>query len=58
LNFELTLLNYDPPFVKKVEAMPHKDFSRSRLIELAVYTQQSFLFRLAVRSARSFAPIL
>ena len=34
------------------------DFSRSRLVELADYTQRSFLFRLAVRSAKLFAPIL
>jgi cardiolipin synthase len=58
LNFELTVLNFDQSFVKKVEDMLHKDFSRSCLVELADYTQRSFLFKLAVRSARLFAPIL
>jgi cardiolipin synthase len=58
LNFELTFLNYDPSFIEEVEAMLQEDFSRSRLVELAEYTQRSFWFRLAVRSARLFAPIL
>ena len=58
LNFELTLLNYDSSFIKKVEDMLNEDFSRSRTVELTDYTQRSFFFKLAVRSARLLAPIL
>jgi len=58
LNFELTLLNYDSSFIKKIEDMFNEDFSRSHLVELTDYTHRSFFFRLAVRSARLLAPIL
>ncbi|HSQ83183.1 MAG TPA: phospholipase D-like domain-containing protein, partial [Desulfobacterales bacterium] len=58
LNFELTFLNYDLSFIKKIEDMLNDDFSRSRSVELTDYTQRSFFFKLAVRSARLFAPIL
>ena len=43
---------------KKVEDMLNEDFSRSRTVELTDYTQRSFFFKLAVRSARLLAPIL
>ena len=55
LNFELTLLNFDSSFILKVENMLHEDFSRSRLVELADYTQRSFFFKLEVRSASLLA---
>lgn len=58
LNFELTLLNFDSFFIKEVENMLHKDFSCSRPVELTDYTQRSFFFKLAVRSARLLEPIL
>jgi len=58
LNFELTLLNYDLSFIKKIEDMLKDDFSRSRPVELTDYTQRSFFFKLVVRSARLLAPIL
>lgn len=58
LNFELTLLNYDSSFIKRVEDMLNEDFSRSRTVELTDYTQRSFFFKLVVRSARLLAPIL
>ena len=58
LNFELTFLNYDLSFIKKIEDMLNDDFSRSRSVELTDYTQRSFFFKLAVRSARLLAPIL
>jgi cardiolipin synthase len=58
LNFELTLLNYDSSFIKKIEDLFNEDFSRSHLVELTDYTHRSFFFRLAVRSARLLAPIL
>jgi cardiolipin synthase len=58
LNFEITLLNYDPGFVKEVETMLTNDFSRSRPVTMEEYSQRSFFFKLAVRSARLLAPIL
>lgn len=58
LNFELTLLNYDPGFVGAVADMLEKDFNHSRPVKLEDYTERSFIFRLAVRSARLLAPIL
>jgi cardiolipin synthase len=58
LNFELTLLNFDSSFIKKVEDMLREDFSCSRPVELTDYTRRSFFFKLAVRSARLLSPIL
>jgi cardiolipin synthase len=58
LNFEITILNYAPPFIKKVEDMLSADFSRSRPVTMEDYYSKSFFFKLAVRSARLLAPIL
>jgi len=58
LNFEITLLNYDPDFVKEVETMLTNDFSHSRPVAMEEYSQRSFFFKLAARSARLLAPIL
>jgi len=58
LNFELTLINYDAAFIRAIENMLNDDFDHSRPVKLAEYTQRHFLFKLAVRSARLFAPIL
>jgi len=58
LNFEITILNYDFGFIKQVEAMLSDDFSRCRPVTMENYTQKSFFFKLAVRSARLLAPIL
>jgi cardiolipin synthase len=58
LNFEITLLNYNPAFVKAVDTMLTDDFSRSRPVSMNEYTRRSFLFKLAARSARLLAPIL
>ena len=58
LNFEITILNYDPGFIKQVEDMLSEDFSRSRPVAMEDYTQKSFFFKLAVRAARLLAPIL
>jgi len=52
LNFEITILNYDPGFIKQVEGMLTVDFSRSRAVTMEDYTQKSFFFKLAARSAR------
>lgn len=58
LHFELTLLNYDSTFIEKVEDMLLKDFSRSRAVKLAEYTERSFFFKLAVRLTRLLEPVL
>ena len=58
LNFEITLLNYDDGFVKDVETMLEKDFARSNKVAMEEYSQRSFIFKLAVKSARLLAPIL
>ena len=58
LHFELTLLNYDSTFIEKVEDMLLKDFSLSRAVKLAEYTERSFFFKLAVRFTRLLEPVL
>ena len=58
LNFEITILNYAPQFIKEVEDMLSADFSRSRPAVMEDYTDKSFFFKLAVRSARLLAPVL
>ena len=58
LNFEITILNYDSDFIKEVEDMLSDDFSRSRPATMEEYSQRSFFFKLAARSARLLAPIL
>jgi cardiolipin synthase len=58
LNFEITLLNYDPGFIKDAEAMLENDFSNCAEVTMAEYSERSFFFKLAVRSARLLAPIL
>ena len=44
LNFEITILNYDPKFIKEVEDMLTDDFSRSRTVTMEDYTRKSFFF--------------
>jgi cardiolipin synthase len=58
LHFELTLLNYDSTFIEKVEDMLLKDFSLSRAVKLAEYTERSFFFKLAVRLTGLLEPVL
>jgi len=58
LHFELTLLNYDSTFIEKVEDMLLKDFSLSRAVKLAEYTERSFFFKLVVRLTRLLEPVL
>ena len=58
LNFELTLLNYDPAFIQAVENILKADFDHSRTVALAEYTERPFFFRLLCRSARLLSPIL
>ena len=58
LNFEITLLNYDPRFIKEVDDVLTRDFANSQPVTMEDYTRKSFLFKLAVCSARLLSPIL
>ena len=58
LNFELTLINYEPAFIKEVDIMLHEDLINSRRVPISDYTNRSFVFKLLVRFTRLFAPIL
>jgi cardiolipin synthase len=58
LNFEITFLNYDSFFIREVETMLSKDFTRSKAATMDEYIRRPFLFKLAVRFARLLAPIL
>ena len=58
LNFELTLLNYDPSFIESVSSMLADDFANSRKVDESEYTRKSFFFKLASRFARLLSPIL
>ena len=58
LNFELTLLNYDPSFIDKVADMLQKDLADSRKVLMEDYSRRSFFFKLATRFARLLSPIL
>lgn len=58
LNFEITAVVYDRAFASEVERMLDADFACSAPITSADYDARSFLFKLGVRVARLFAPIL
>ena len=58
LNFEITALTVDSTFQTDVEQMFLDDFARSREMVEADYRDKSWWFKLRVRIARLFAPIL
>ena len=58
LNFEIMVLFADPELNREVAAMLEEDFAASLRVEASEYAEASFPFRLAVRAARLFAPIL
>ena len=58
LNFEITAVLIDEAFARQVERMFEEDFRRSRVMAPDEYESRSFLFRLAVRTARLMAPVL
>jgi cardiolipin synthase len=58
LNFEITTVVIDTDFAADVERMFEDDFATSRLMEQDEYDKKSFLFKVAVRTARLAAPIL
>lgn len=58
LNFEIILVIADADFASEVAAMLEEDFSHCRKADIAEYEQRSLWFRIAVRVARLFSPIL
>jgi cardiolipin synthase len=58
LNFEITILDYAPRFIEDVATMLTEDVARSHRAATDEYTDKSFFFKLAVRSACLLAPIL
>ena len=58
LNFELTMVFMDQPFVVEVARMLEADLAACRMVSLAEFTGRSWRFRALVRSARLLAPVL
>jgi cardiolipin synthase len=58
LNFELTMVFMDRPFVAEVARMLETDLAACREVSLAEFSQRSWRFRALVRSARLLAPVL
>jgi len=58
LNFEITMLFHDDDFAAEVATMLERDLERCRAFLPSEYTDRGGAFRLAVRTARLFAPIL
>lgn len=58
LNFEITLVFADTDFASEVADMLEDDFSHCRKADLSEYEQRPLWFRVAVRVARLFSPIL
>ncbi len=58
LNFEVTAVVLCRDFARQVAAMLEVDFARCREVGASDYTGRPFWFRLAVRIARLFSPIL
>jgi len=57
LNFEITMAFADQDFTHQVASMLEKDFAEARLMQQQEYSDASFWFRLAVRTARLSAPV-
>ena len=58
LNFEIGAVLVDEQFAAGVERMFITDFARSDLMTGQEYEESSFPFRLVVRLARLFSPVL
>ena len=57
LNFEITAFSSDQAFVAKVAQMLANDFDQSTEARVEDFTRKPFMFRIACRAARLFAPI-
>jgi cardiolipin synthase len=58
LNFEITLLTFDPGFAAEVEQMLEQDFARSRELLAGDYKNVHRLQQLGMRAARLISPVL
>jgi len=58
INFEITMTFTDADFIRRVEAMCLDDFALSDPLTTDDVYRRSLLFRLAIRAARLFSPIL
>ena len=58
INFEITMTFTDADFIRQVEAMCLDDFALSDPLTTDDVYRRSLLFRLAIRTARLFSPIL
>lgn len=58
INFEITMTFTDPGFVQQVEQMCRDDFAASDPLTTDDIYRRSLFFRLAIRTARLFSPIL
>lgn len=58
INFEITMTFTDADFIRRVEAMCLDDFALSDPLTTDDVYRRSLAFRLAIRSARLFSPIL
>lgn len=57
LNFEVTAFVSDSSFIKEVQIMLERDFSKCRTEKIEQFNERSYLFRLACRFARLLAPV-
>lgn len=58
LNFEITAIFADRQFASNVSEMLVEDFSHCREVSVFEYENRSWLFRIAVRTARLLSPVL
>lgn len=58
LNFEITLLFVGGDFARQVATMLEADLTKSQRVPVGLLATKPLPFRLAVRLARLFAPIL
>jgi len=58
LNFEISILVIDKGFCRDLEKMLEEDFRHCRRIDGRDYSEKKLPFRVAVRIARLFAPVL
>jgi len=58
INFEITMAFTDPDFIRRVEKMCLDDFALADPLTTDDVYRRSLAFRLAIRTARLFSPIL
>ncbi len=58
INFEITMAFTDPDFIRQVDTMCRNDFAVSAPLSTDDVYRRSLAFRLAIRTARLFSPIL